>query len=135
MIVLAERKESTPASTWTTYLCLLPLENGSYRLDIRSRPPICEYSEWMAGLREDEVDFDDMELPDSIDGVDVYGIEDGFILADELPEPLNDEEMSGEFTTQSLGVAKEALERWNWQDVSELDLLSSISKIPIDQDV
>ena len=88
----------------------------------------------MAGLREEGVDLDDVELPDSIDGVDIYGIEAGFILADELPEPINGEEMSEEFTTQSMGVAKEALERWNWQDVSELDLLFCISKIPIDQD-
>ncbi len=30
----------------------------------------------------------------------------------------------GEFTTQSLGVAKEALERWNWEGVS-LELLNA----------
>ena len=128
MIVLAERKESTPASTWTNYLCLLPLENGSYRLDIRSHPPICEYGEWMAGLQEDGADLEDVELPESIDGVDIYGVEDGFILADELPEPLNDEEMSGEFTTQSLGVAKEALKKWNWHEVT-LDQIADAMKL------
>ena len=94
--------------------------DGQFRLDIRTRPIICEYHEWLAEQQdEDAEDFNyDIELPATINGQTVYGVEDEFILADELPEPLNDDEMSEVFDLGSMEKAEEAMEKWKSDGIS-----------------
>jgi len=119
-IILDERSQSQPASTWTEYLCLVRVGDGRFRLDIRTRPIICEYHEWLSEQQdEDAEDFNyDIELPATINGQTVYGVEDEFILADELPEPLNDDEMSEVFNLESMKKAEEAVRQWDWDGVT-----------------
>ena len=47
-IILDERSRSHPTSTWTEYLCLVSIGDGRFRLDVRTRPIICEYHEWLS---------------------------------------------------------------------------------------
>jgi len=77
-IILDERSQSQPASTWTEYLCLVRVGDRRFRLDIRTRPIICEYHEWLSEQQdEDAEDFNhDIELPATINGQAVYGVED-----------------------------------------------------------
>ena len=119
-IIRNERSQSLPASTWTEYLCLVRVGDGRFRLDIRTRPIICEYHEWLSEQQdEDAEDFNyDIELPATINGQTVYGVEDEFILADELPEPLNDDEMSEVFNLESMKKAEEAVRQWDWDGVT-----------------
>jgi len=130
-IILDERSQSQPASTWTEYLCLVSVGDGRFRLDIRTRPIICEYHEWLSEQQdEDAEDFNyDIELPATINGKPVYGVEDEFILADELPEPLNDDEMSEVFNLEALEKAEEAMEKWKWVGISSGVLSSNIVEI------
>ena len=130
-IILDERSQSQPASTWTEYLCLVRVGDGRFRLDLRTRPIICEYHEWLSEQQDtDAEDFNyDIELPNTIDGKTVYGVEDEFILADELPEPLNDDEMSEVFDLESMEKAEKVLEQWKWDGIPSEFLSSKIVEI------
>ena len=130
-IILDERSQSHPTSTWTEYLCLVSIGDGRFRLDIRTRPIICEYHEWLSEQQdEDAEDFNyDIELPATINGKPVYGVEDEFILADELPEPLNDDEMSEVFDLESMEKAEKVLEQWKWDGRSSENILSNTKEI------
>ena len=130
-IIFDERSQSQSTSTWTEYLCLVRVGDGLFRLNIRTRPIICEYHEWLSEQQdEDAEDFNyDIELPATINGKPVYGVEDEFILADELPEPLNDDEMSEVFNLEALEKAEEAMEKWKWVGISSGVLSSNIVEI------
>ncbi len=127
-IILDERSQSQPASTWTEYLCLVRVGDGRFRLNIRTRPIICEYHEWLSEQQDvDAEDFNyDIELPNTIDGKTVYGVEDEFILADELPEPINDDEISDIFDLGSLEKVVKKLQKWGWSGLSSEDVSNSI---------
>ena len=131
LIILDERSQSQPASTWTEYLCLVRVGDGRFRLDIRTRPIICEYHEWLSEQQdEDAEDFNyDIELPATINGKPVYGVEDEFLLADELSEPLNDDEMSEVFNLESMKKAEKVLAQWKWDGISSENILSNMKEI------
>ncbi|MDG2197076.1 MAG: hypothetical protein P8O70_09350 [SAR324 cluster bacterium] len=130
-MILDERSQSQPASTWTEYLCLVSVGDDHFRLDVRTRPIICEYHEWLSEQQdEDAEEFNyDIELPDTINGKPVYGVEEEIILADELPEPINDDEMSKVFDLESMEKAQKALEQWKWDGISSEVLSSNIVEI------
>ena len=131
LIILDERSQSQPASTWTEYLCLVRVGDGRFRLDIRTRPIICEYHDWLSEQQdEDTEDFNyDIELPATINGKPVYGVEDEFLLADELSEPLNDDEMSEVFNLESMKKAEKVLAQWKWDGISSENILSNMKEI------
>ena len=130
-IIFDERSQSQSTSTWTEYLCLVRVGDGLFRLNIRTRPIICEYHEWLSEQQdEDAEDFNyDIELPATINGQAVYGVEDEFILADELPEPLNDDEMSEVFNLESMKKAEKVLAQWKWDGISSENILSNTKEI------
>ena len=68
-------EQSTMVSNWTEYLCLHRSPGLRWRLDIRGFEVVGESHEY-----EDE----DGELPDTIDGWDVVGTEDGFVIINNL---------------------------------------------------
>ena len=130
-IILDERSQSHPTSTWTEYLCLVSIGDGRFRLDVRTRPIICEYHEWLSEQQdEDAGEFNVItELPATINGKLFCGVKEEFILADELPEPLNDDEMSEVFDLEVLEKAEEAMEQWKWVGISSEVLSSKIVQI------
>jgi hypothetical protein len=66
---------STRVSTWTEHLCLHRTSDGSWCLDIRSYEMVGEY--W-------ELSDDDGELPERINGREVIGDEDGYVVINNL---------------------------------------------------
>ena len=50
-------------------------------------------------------------------------------MADELPEPLNDDEMSEVFDLEALEKAEEAMEKWKWVSISSENILSNTKEI------
>jgi len=50
-------------------------------------------------------------------------------LADELPEPLNDDEMSEVFDLESMEKAEKVLEQWKWDGISSENILSNTKEI------
>lgn len=68
-------EQSTMASTWTEYLCLHRSSEGKWCIDIRGFEVVGEANEF-----EDE----DGELPDKIDGWEVVGTEDGYVVVNNL---------------------------------------------------
>lgn len=73
--IVDSREGSTPASSWTEYLCVRPLEHGLYELSIRMFEYLGEYSEYA-----DE----EGNIPESIDGKTVVSVEDGCICGGNL---------------------------------------------------
>ena len=129
--VLDEREQSHPASTWTEYLCLVTVGYDRFRLDRRIRPLICEYYEWLAEQQDEdaeEINYD-IELPDTINGMVVFGVADELILADELPEPMNDDEMSEVFDLDSMAKAERVLQHWEWDGVSLETVVFNMKKM------
>lgn len=73
--IVDSRERSTPASSWTEYLCVRPLEHSLYELSIRMFEYLGEYSDYA-----DE----DGNIPDFIDGKAVVSVEDGCICGGNL---------------------------------------------------
>jgi hypothetical protein len=68
-------EQSTMASTWTEHLCLHQMSDGKWCLDIRSFEVVGEANDFA-----DE----DGDLPDNIDGQEVVGTEDGYVVVNNL---------------------------------------------------
>ncbi len=83
-IIRHERSQSQPASTSNEYLCFVSVGDGRFRLDVWTRPLICEYHEWLSEQQDEDAEkFNyDIELPATINDKAVYGVEGEFILAD-----------------------------------------------------
>ena len=75
ILIVASVEQSTMVSTWTEYLCLHRTAEGKWCLDIRGYEVIGEATEYQN---------DEGNLPDQIDGQDVIGTEDGFVIVDDL---------------------------------------------------
>ena len=75
IVIVASIKQSTMASTWTEHLCLHRTAEGKWCLDIRGYEVIGEATEYQN---------DEGNLPDQIDGQDVIGTENGFVIVDDL---------------------------------------------------
>ena len=75
IVIVASIEQSTMASSWTEHLCLHRTAERKWCLDIRGYEVIGEASEY----QNEEGDF-----PDKIDGQDVIGTEDGFVVVDNL---------------------------------------------------
>jgi hypothetical protein len=75
IVIVASIEQSTMASTWTEHLCLHRTAGGKWCLDIRGYEVIGEASEYQN---------EEGDLPDQIDGQDVIGTEDGFVIVDNL---------------------------------------------------
>ena len=75
IMVITSKEQSTPASTWTEYLCIHKAPDGRSCIDIRGYEVIGGSSEY-----ED----DDGNLPKTIGGLEVIGTEDGYVIVDNL---------------------------------------------------
>lgn len=75
IVIVASVEQSTMVSTWTEHLCLHRTAEGKWCLDIRGYELIGEASEYQN---------EEGNLPDQIDGQDVIGTEDGFVIVDNL---------------------------------------------------
>lgn len=79
-VILDSAEQSTHVSTWTEHLCLQRLPDGKWEIDIRS---------WeVAGEAKDYEYYDEEAeetvLPDQINGVEVIGTEDEFVVVANL---------------------------------------------------
>lgn len=84
--VLLEAEFSTPASSWTEYLCI-EVRDGAVILSSRGYEVLGEASDYEVESEDGETEY---EIPDVIDGQTVGGIEDGLIIGSELV-PQDDE--------------------------------------------
>jgi hypothetical protein len=75
VVIVASVEQSTMASTWTEHLCLHRTAEGKWCIDIRGYEVIGEASEYQN---------EEGNLPDQIDGQDLIGTEDGFVVVDNL---------------------------------------------------
>jgi hypothetical protein len=82
-LIIAEREDSTMASSWTMYLCLNRMVDGRYRLYTAQYEPLAECEIY---YNEDSGDY---ELPEEIDGTPVVGMEDEWVVGGRL-EPFDD---------------------------------------------
>ena len=73
--IVDSRMGSTPASSWTEYLCVRLLQHSLYELSIRSFEYLGEHS-----------DYADEEgnIPDTVEGKTVMSVEDGRICGGDL---------------------------------------------------
>jgi hypothetical protein len=71
---IAEREESSMAACWNVYLSICPGDSGRYRIFNGRYEALAERE---AYYNEDTEDFD---IPDQINGVKVFGIEDDWIV-------------------------------------------------------
>ena len=75
-----EREESTMVSNWTSYLCVSVQESGI---------SLCHMRRAVLGSTDDYLEYDDEgelinDIPEEIDGLEVFGEEDGIILGYDL---------------------------------------------------
>jgi hypothetical protein len=107
MIILDSRTDSSPASTWTEYLCLKRLENNQYELSVRAYEVLAEEADYY------NEDTDTYDIPEEINGKKVIGSEDVYIVGGDLLEH-SDEILSLNFTNLTPSEAKKWLEEADW---------------------
>lgn len=78
-IEIDSMEQATMVSSWTEYLYMNRISTTEYELVIKGHPPICEAAEYM----DDNGEYD---LPDEIDGEEVWGVEDEWVLSAGLVE-------------------------------------------------
>lgn len=82
IVILDEREDSTMVSHWTVYLCAIENPEGL---------TLCQLQRVVLGSVDDYLEYDDNgeelnELPDTIGGRAVYGVEDSMILGYDLQD-------------------------------------------------
>ena len=75
IVIIASVEQSTPVSSWTEYLCLHRTAEGRWCLDVRGYEIIGPANEYQS---------EEGNLPDQIDGRDVMGIQDDWVMVDNL---------------------------------------------------
>lgn len=115
-IILQSREGSSMASTWTEYLCLQRLANQKYELSIRGYEVLGEQSDY---YNEEKDDYD---IPQKINGKEVVGIEDGFIVGGRLVEQ-SDDLPSFEFYKTEIESVNEWLKEIQWNEDSTINLI------------
>ncbi len=102
-VVIMSLEQSTMASTWTEYLCVRVLAGGRARLEV------CQYE----ALAENSFFDDDgnpTQLPTHIDGKEVVGIEDDYVVGGELTcHDIEDPELALEFGRQDQDLVNDWL--------------------------
>lgn len=77
-VIIAEREKSGMVAVWNEYLCLTKGENKPFQLFTG------RYTALAARDAFYNKDTDDFDLPNKIDDMDVYGIEDDWVVGGEL---------------------------------------------------
>jgi hypothetical protein len=111
--ILDERFYSgSPAASWTQYLVLERLEDGKFKLDIRAYELLAEASEYY------DEEKDDWNLPGQIDGKDVMGVEDEYVIGGDLLENSYDTEFDTRivFTLPDQDILEGWLKKIGWFD-------------------
>lgn len=107
---------STMASNWTEHLCLHRLADGSFRLDVLG------WEVWGQDSEFWDEETEECEIPDEIDGHMVIGVEDGFVVIDNLVSTGNTEAVY-EFTEFDWDEFAEAFSledaRWRSEEVRD----------------
>ena len=97
---------------WTEHLCLERHEDGSITLSIRSHKILAEAHDYMDEDGE-------RQLPDSINGKAVYGVEGDYVLGDDLL--VRDDESEVNLRRGKLKEARDWLENRGWVQQPEFD--------------
>jgi hypothetical protein len=111
----------SPAASWTQYLVLERLEDGKFKLDIRAYELLAEVSEYYDEEKED------WNLPGQIDGKDVVGVEDEYVIGGDLLENSYDTEIDTKiiFTLPDQDILESWLKKIGWFDD---DIIKSLLK-------
>jgi hypothetical protein len=72
------REGSSIASTWSEYLCIQRMSCRKYDVFVGGYEVIGEVSDFYDEEQDEEI------IPDQIDGCDVVGVEDGYIVGGEI---------------------------------------------------
>ena len=120
MIILLDRQVSTPADSWTEYLCLDKSDAENIELSTRAREGLAHISAldddvvWPEGYDpEHSEENDDDVLPVSIGGKRVWGCEGEILLGCDLV-PITDT-ASAQFTAGEIEAAQAWLEHAGWR--------------------
>ena len=82
--IIGEFERSTRASTWNEYLCIERRSQTSFLLSVRGYDVLGEVTEYTN-------DDGKIDLPDTIDGNDVHGIEDMYVVGGYLSPRFDDD--------------------------------------------
>ncbi len=127
--VVDSRENSTMVSTWNTYLCIERISDSEYKLCVRGYEILCEVYDYQKEIgKEDDEDFDIYEnLPETYNGMEVRGVEDGeYIVGGDLVETGNEEDDEEFiFTVDEIDKTKSFLSGTKWGD----DLVDEIRRI------
>lgn len=104
--VLTYREASTMVSAWTEYLCLRMISSGRYVLEVCQYEPLAEYRGFDDNGKERQV-------PKMVNGKQVVGVEDGYLVGGEL-ECSNDD-MRVVLTDQRVEDVIELIEVWGFE--------------------
>lgn len=126
-MILSSREEASMASTWTKYLCLERGDSKRYRLFTGQYEPLGEIAEYYDEESEEYV------IPESIDGKDVAGTDDDYIVGGDLSWHNEDETV--EFNSLDEPSVAEWLKSQKWKPRSfAAELRAEITRLDSSQD-
>lgn len=116
-LVIAQREQSSLASTWNEYLCLSKGETRPYKLFTGQYECLAELNDYY------DEELEDYALPDEIDGKAVMGIEDEYFIGGELLQ--QDESVAIEFASVFDAELRAWLDENGW---TKLGVLPNIER-------
>jgi hypothetical protein len=115
LIIIASIEQSTMASTWTEYLCLHRTSKGKWCIDIRCFE--------IVGPASDYINEED-KLPDQIGGQEVVGIQDDWVMVNNLVLHHSDAYPIYEFERFDEGEFNDIFRPENAECASEIVMLT-----------
>lgn len=118
--IIASRKGSTPASTWTENLCLKKITNTECELFVGGYEVVAEASDFYDEETEENV------IPDEIDGYPVMGTIDGYVIGGEIVE--NEDDGGVRFSDFENAEVSEWLKGIKWGDADTVTTIKNAVK-------
>jgi hypothetical protein len=118
--IIASRKGSTPASTWTENLCLKKITNTEFELFVGGYEVVAEASDFYDEETEEDV------IPDEIDGYPVMGTIDGYVIGGEILKNEDDGEVR--FTDFETAEVRDWLKGIKWGDTNTVSAIQAALK-------
>ena len=125
LLILGRRAETSLSSSWNEFLCVEKIQSDQWEFTIRTYEVLSECDEY-SSYDEEGNEVESIELPETIDGKKVIGVEDDLIVGGDL-NLVNDGDdpwTSGPILAKNKNEKEliEFLENNNW----ELSLLDKV---------
>lgn len=115
--IIASRKGSTPASTWTEDLCLKKITNTEFELFVGGYEVVAEASDFYDEETEEDV------IPDEINGYPVMGTIDGYVIGGEIVK--NEDDGGVRFTEFETPEVGDWLKGIKWDDADTVTMIKN----------